>query len=82
MDLNSRVGTRPSVSPSVRACIRNNSCISYNLKKTTEANLMKRHRKINHNEKVYRAQEVVSTPKVKAAGSKVESFLNLVSAIT
>ena len=35
----------------VKSCLSNNS-------KTTEANLMKLHRKIEHNEKVCRAQEL------------------------
>ena len=43
------------VSPSVRY----KSCLSHNTE-TTEANLMKLHRKIKHNKKVYRAQVVGS----------------------
>ena len=38
---------------------RSNSCLSNN-SKTTEANLMKLHRKIEHNEKVCHAQEIGS----------------------
>ena len=38
---------------------RSKSYLSNN-SKTTEANLMKLHRKIEHNEKVYRAQELGS----------------------
>ena len=40
------------------------SCLSNNSKRT-EANLTKLHRKIEHNEKVCRAHELVPTPKVK-----------------
>ena len=39
--------------PKVKACRSNNS-------KTTEANLTKLHRKVEHNEKVCRAQELGS----------------------
>ena len=40
-----------------------NSCCSY----TTEANLIKLHRKIKHNEKVCQLMILVPTPKVKVA---------------
>ena len=43
-----------------KLCFSNNS-------KTTEANLIKLHRKIEYNEKVCRAQELGSSPKVKVA---------------
>ena len=44
--------------PKVKATIRSevNSCLSNN-SETTEANLMKIHRKIEHNVKVYHAQD-------------------------
>ena len=41
--------------PKVKVAIRSKSCLSNN-SKTTEANLTKLHRKIEHNEKVCRAQ--------------------------
>ena len=41
---------------------RSKSCFSNN-SKLTEANLMKLHRKIEYNEKVFRAQELGSYPK-------------------
>ena len=47
-------GWHIKIAPSVRP-----SCLSYN-SKTTEANLTKLHRKIEHNEKVCRAQELGS----------------------
>ena len=51
----------------VKWCL--NLCCSY----TTEANLIKLHRKIKHNEKVFHTQDFVPTPKVKVAiGSEVK----------
>ena len=46
-----------SVLPSVSASVRYKSCLSDNLK-STEANLMKLHREIKHNQKVHRVQEL------------------------
>ena len=45
--------------PKVKVAIRSKSCLG-NTQKTTEANLTKLHRKIEHNEKVCRAQELGS----------------------
>ena len=45
--------------PKVKVTVRSKSCPSNNLK-TTEANLMKLHRKVEHNEKVCCAQELGS----------------------
>ena len=52
---------RPSVGPSSRC----KSCLGDNLK-TTEANLMKLRRKMKHNEKVCRAQQL--SPKAQGQG--------------
>ena len=54
----------------VKLCL--NFCCSY----TTEANLIKLHRKIKHNEKVCRAHDLVPTSKVKAA---IRSEIKIVS---
>ena len=64
---------RPSVSPSVRY----KSCLS-NISLTTEANLMKLHRNIQHNEKVCRAHDLGSYTQ----GRNQVKGQNLVSAIT
>ena len=56
-----RVGSTPKVKatigPEVKSCLK--LCLSYNLK-VTEANLMKLHRKIKHNERVCCVQELGS----------------------
>ena len=49
----------PSLKVKVASGQRSKSCLSNN-SKTTGANLRKLHRKIGHNEKVYRAQELGS----------------------
>ena len=66
---------RPSVSPSVRY----KSCLS-DISSTTEANLMKLHRKIKHNEKVCRAHDLGSY--AQGQGRNQLKGQNLVSAIT
>ena len=65
---------RPSVSPSVRY----KSCLS-DSSKTTEANLMKLHRKIKHNEKVCRARFRFLRPRSRSQSGQRS---NRVSAIT
>ena len=50
---------RPSVCPSVRPYVSYKSCLS-DISYTTEANLMKLHRKIKHNEKVCCAHDLGS----------------------
>ena len=58
---------------------RSKSCLSNN-SKTTEANLITLHRKIEHNEKVCRAQELGSY--AQGQGCNQVKGQNLVSAIT
>ena len=54
----------PTPKVKVHSGQRSKSCLSNN-SKSTEANLTKLHRKIEHIEKVCRAQWLVPTPKVK-----------------
>ena len=70
-----RSSVRLSVSPSVRY----KSCLS-DISQTTEANLMKLHRKIKHNEKVCRAHDLGSY--AQGQGRNQVKGQNRVSAIT
>ena len=59
--------------------IHNKSCLNDNMK-TVLANLMKLHRKIKHNEKVGRAQELSTRPR-SLSERRSKCALNRVSAI-
>ena len=69
----------PSVHLSDSPSVRYKSCLS-DISKTTEANLMKLHRKIKHNERVCRAHDLGSY--AQGQGHNQVNGQNLVSAIT
>ena len=72
-------GTLGGILKSNRPSVRYKSCLS-DISYTTEANLMKLHRKIKHNEKVCRAHYLGSYPQ--GQGRNQIKGKNLVSAIT